>query len=88
MAHHLLLYEYVADMVERRTAHREAHLAHVGAEREAGRITQAGPFDPPIGAALMFTGVEREDVEAFVAADPYNHAGLITSWRIERWNLV
>ncbi|HEY5189350.1 MAG TPA: YciI family protein [Solirubrobacteraceae bacterium] len=88
MAHHLLLYEYVVDMAKRRTAHREAHLAHVGEQRQAGHITMAGAFDPPLGAALIFADVERADVEAFVAADPYQAAGLITSWRIERWNLV
>ncbi len=87
MAHHLLLYEYVEDMVERRAAHRQPHLRHIGTEREAGRITEAGAFAPPVGAALVFAGVEREHVEAFVAADPYYQAGLITSWRIERWNL-
>ncbi len=36
----------------------------------------------------MFAGVERNHVEAFVAADPYHTAGLITDWRIERWNLL
>jgi uncharacterized protein len=88
MAHHLLLYEYVEDIAQRRTAYREAHLGHVGTEREAGRITEAGAFDPPVGAALVFAGVDREHIEAFVAADPYHQAGLITSWRIERWNLL
>lgn len=87
MAHHLLLYEYVSDMAERRTAHREAHMAHVGAERESGRIAFAGAYDPPTGAALVFADVEREHVEAFAAADPYNAAGLITSWRVERWEM-
>jgi uncharacterized protein len=88
MAHHLLLYEYVEDVVERRTEHREAHLAHVAGERHAGHISMAGAFDPPTGAALVFADCDRAHVEAFVAADPYNQAGLITSWRIERWNQV
>jgi uncharacterized protein YciI len=88
MVHHLLLYEYVEDMSQRRTADREAHLGHVGTERAAGRITFAGAFDPPTGAALVFADVDREHIEAFVAADPYQAAGLITSWRVERWNLV
>jgi hypothetical protein len=87
-AHHLLLYEYVPDMAERRGPHREAHLDRLSGEREAGRITLAGAFDPPTGAALVFKGVSREHVEAFVAADPYNQAGLIAAWRIESWKLV
>jgi hypothetical protein len=85
---HLLLYEYVADMAQRRGPHREAHLERIAAEREAGHIGAAGAFDPPTGAAIVFAGVSREHVEAFVAADPYNQAGLITAWRVERWNQV
>jgi uncharacterized protein YciI len=86
--HHLLLYEYVSDMAERRGPHREAHLDRLAGEREAGRLTLAGAFDPPTGAALVFQDVSREHVEAFVAADPYNQAGLISAWRIEAWKLV
>jgi uncharacterized protein YciI len=87
-ARHLLLYEYVPDMAERRGPHRAAHLDRLAAEREAGHLDLAGAFDPPSGAALVFTEVGREHVEAFVAEDPYQRAGLITSWRIERWKLV
>ena len=86
--HHLLLYEYVPDMADRRGPHRGPHLERLEAEREAGAITLAGAFDPPSGAAIVFKGVDREHVEAFVAADPYVEAGLVTSWRVERWKLV
>jgi uncharacterized protein len=85
---HLLLYEYVPDMSERRAPHRQAHLERIAAGREAGRISSAGAFDPPTGAAIIFTGVEREHVESFVADDPYHRAGLVSSWRVERWKLV
>jgi hypothetical protein len=85
---HLLLYDYVPDMAQRRGPHRDAHLERIKAEREAGHIDTAGAFDPPTGAALVFTGVDREHVEAFAAGDPYQRAGLITAWRVERWNLV
>ena len=43
---------------------------------------------PPSGGAIVFRGVERQHVEAFVSADPYVRAGLVTSWRVEPWNLV
>ena len=86
--HFLLLYTYVRDMAERREPHREAHRARIAAEREAGRITAAGAFDPPSGGALVFEGVDRAHVEAFVAGDPYVEAGLITESRVERWNLL
>ncbi len=40
------------------------------------------------GGAIVFCGVQPAQVEAFVAADPYVAAGLVTSWTVQRWNLV
>lgn len=88
---HLLLYNYVENMLERRAPHREAHLAKIAEQKDAGRIVMSGPLgDPePTGAAIVFGGeVSREDVEAFVNDDPYVQAGLVTAWMIEPWTLV
>jgi uncharacterized protein YciI len=86
--YHLLLYEYVPDMERRREPYREPHRARIAAEREAGRIVAAGAFEPTTGGALVFSGVDRAHVEAFASADPYLEAGLITSWRVQRWALL
>jgi hypothetical protein len=86
---YLLLYTYVEDMAERRGPYREEHLAKMRAERDAGHVTLAGALGtPPNGAAIVWTGVSPEDIEAFTAADPYVINGLVTAQRIERWNLV
>ena len=86
---YLLLYTYVDDMVERRGPHREAHLAAIRAERDAGHITMAGALGaPPTGGAIVWTGVTPEEIKSFTDADPYVVNGLVTSRRIERWNLV
>ena len=88
--HHVLFYEYGGeDIVERRAPYREAHLALVDAERDAGRIVMAGALgDPPHGGALVFRDTDVAAIEAFVRADPYVQSGLVTSWRIEPWALV
>jgi uncharacterized protein YciI len=107
--HHILFYEYVEDMAERRAPYREAHLERIFAEREAGRLVMAGALGDPEpddlsaaqkgeagrragrelkGGALVFRDVSPDHIESFVAADPYVKAGLVTSHRIERWNLV
>jgi uncharacterized protein len=89
VTHHILFYEYVPDMAERRGPYREAHLARIFAEREAGRPIMAGALgEPPHGGALVFRDVTPDEIEAFVAADPYVTAGLVTAHRIERWNVV
>ena len=83
----LLFYEYVADVLERRPPHRDAHLAGIRAGQEDGRIVLAGPLgDPPHGAAIVFA--ERDPAEAFAQADPYVTNGLVTAWRVEPWTLV
>ena len=86
----LLLYTYVPDILERRGPHRDRHLQRIRAEREAGRVSLAGALGrpEPIGGAIVFTGVSREDVERFADGDPYVTAGLVTERRIEPWTLV
>jgi uncharacterized protein len=87
--HHLLLYDYVDDMPERRGPYREAHLERIRAERHAGRIVSAGALgDPPRGGAIVFRGADRDAIEEFVRRDPYVQAGLVTAWRVEPWKLV
>ena len=87
--HHILFYDYVENVAERRGPYREAHLARIDAEREAGRIVMAGALgDPPHGAVIVFSGCEPEAIERFAASDPYVEAGLVTARRIERWNIV
>jgi uncharacterized protein YciI len=86
---HLLLYDYVPDILERRGAHREAHLAAIRAAQEAGHVTMAGPLgDPPTGAAIVFEGGDAETAAQFARQDPYVIAGLVTHWRVEPWTLV
>jgi uncharacterized protein len=88
-SHHILFYDYVENMSDRRGPYREAHLARIGAERDAGRVTMAGALgDPPHGAAIVFRDVDPAEIDAFAAEDPYVTAGLVTARRIERWNVV
>jgi uncharacterized protein YciI len=87
--HHILFYDYVPDIAERRAPFREAHLARIEAEREAGGLVMAGALgDPPHGAAFVFRGTDPEQIEVFAQADPYVQAGLVTGRRIEVWKLV
>ncbi len=87
--HQLLLYDYVADILERREPHCEAHLALVRRWKDDGRLLMAGPLgDPPQGAAFVFGLDDPEAVKGFVEADPYVEAGLVSSWRAESWKVI
>ena len=65
----LLTYAYVEDMAERRTPHREGHLAAIERSRAAGDLVIGGAAgDPPSTGLLAFRG-GPEVAEAFAAAD-------------------
>lgn len=88
-AHHLLLYTYVENMAQRRGPHRDAHLRHIQAAKDAGAIVMAGALGAePTGGAMVWRGATNEQIEAFVAGDPYRAAGLVAAYRIEPWTLV
>ena len=89
MARHwkLLFYDYVEDIVERRTPHRGEHLDVIRRWVDDGRVVAGGATgDPPTGALIVFS--DTGDPEAFVAIDPYVREGLVTGWRVEPWTVV
>jgi uncharacterized protein YciI len=90
MKHFLLMYEYVADYMEERAAHRGAHFAHAKPFVDRGELFLAGACTDaggPIGV-LCFAVAERETVEAFARADPYVLNGVAAAWRVREWTTV
>jgi uncharacterized protein len=85
---HLLLYEYVEDVIERRRPHREAHLALVRQWYEGKKLLVAGATGEPPSGALFVFDCQPAVIEEFVGADPYVKAGLIVSDRTVSWNVV
>jgi uncharacterized protein len=85
---HVLFYEYVDDLLERRAPHREEHPDPIKHWHDEGRIGMAGAVGDPPHAGLIVLREEDPDAaqaaaEEFVAEDPYHPAGLVTSWRVE-----
>ncbi len=84
---HLLVYDYVEDMAERRAPHRDAHLELIRTYHADGRLAIAGGIGVPVhGGLLAFR--EAADAESFAAEDPYGKAGLVVSSRVEPWAVV
>jgi len=84
-----LSYDYVPDVLEKRTPFRAEHLANAKALHAAGKLVLAGAFDPPTdGALFVFKVDSAAEVEAFVRSDPYVKNGVVTGHRIRPWNLV
>jgi uncharacterized protein YciI len=86
----LLSYTYVQDILERRGPHRAAHIDAAKAAVAAGKMVMAGATGDPVGGALFVwaPGVDRAEVEAFAAGDPYVKAGLVPAWRVEPYMVV
>jgi hypothetical protein len=38
--------------------------------------------------AIVFRGLDPDQIDQFVRSDPYGEAGLVTGWRIEPWTIV
>jgi uncharacterized protein YciI len=86
---HLLLYDYVEDVLERRTPYRDGHLTHATRWREEGKLVMGGAIgDPPHGGVLVFRVGDADEVEAFAREDPYVQNGVVTSYRVEPWTVV
>lgn len=66
-----------------RSAHREAHLAHV---RGSGKTRVAGPLtdesDTVCGSLLIIEAADLAEARAFSEADPYRRAGVYASVEI------
>lgn len=87
--HYLLLYDVVADYVERRAPLRPMHLAHARAAVARGELVLGGALaNPSDGVVLLFRGASPAAAEAFATADPYVLNGLVTGWRVREWTTV
>lgn len=87
--HHILFYDYVEDIAEKRAPHRDGHLALIRRWKDEGLIAIAGALgDPPHGAAIVFRVDDPARIDEFTAEDPYIEAGLVTARRIERLAVV
>jgi uncharacterized protein YciI len=89
VVYNCLLYDYVADVAEKRGPLRADHLALAREWKDDGRIVMGGALgDPPHGALFVFLVDDPAQVEAFVAADPYVAGGLVTEHRVVPWTVV
>ena len=83
----ILQYEYVPDIAEKRTPHRQAHLDLIAAYHGDGRIVMAGAVgDPPHSGLLVFRSAD--DASAFADEDPYGAAGLVVKATVDPWTVV
>jgi uncharacterized protein len=89
VVHHVLFYDYVEDVLERRGPYRDDHLALLKRWKDDGRLVAAGTLGkPPTGAMFVFLVEDPADIDAYVAADPYVAGGIVRGHRVVPWTVV
>ncbi|MDA4111974.1 MAG: YciI-like protein [Thaumarchaeota archaeon] len=87
--HYLLFYDVVEDYLTRRAQFRTAHLEHLGKAHDRRELVLAGALaEPADGAVLVFSGSKPGAAEEFAKTDPYVLNGLVTTWKVRKWNTV
>jgi len=87
--HHVLFYDYVDDVLERRGPYRAGHLEHAQHWKDDGRLVSAGALGtPPTGGMFVFLVDDPAVIEEYVAADPYVAGAIVTAHRIVPWTVV
>jgi hypothetical protein len=83
------MYETAPDYLARRGEFRAAHLRLAWQAVERGEIVLGGAVGDPVESAMILFNCASPDVpEAFAKRDPYVLNGVVSSWRIVRWNTV
>jgi uncharacterized protein YciI len=79
-----LKYEYVENIVEKRTPYREAHIAHFMKQVQNGNIILGGSIDqPPTAGLTIVRNLTEKEVEQIAKQDPYVINGLVTKYTIK-----
>ena len=87
--YHLLTLDYVEDILEKRDPYRADHIAGAKAAEADGKVVLAGALQNPTYAGVfVFKDCDEAFVDAFVKADAYYKAGLVTGYTIRPWMIV
>ena len=88
---YLLKYNYIPDVLEKRTPYREEHLNLAKEMINDDKCSSGGPtgdvgMTVPSGALFIFSSLDA--AKEFVEKDPYVKNGIVTGYSIEEWNVV
>jgi uncharacterized protein YciI len=85
----LIEYEYVENMLERRTPVRPVHFEYIKPFIQAKKLVAGGALVPAVErGVIVFRGQDIEEARAFAASDPYVTSGLATTWKVTEWLIV
>ena len=99
--YHVLLYDYVPNILEKRVPYRQDHLKHAMTLVDKGHLQLGGAWaededktsddsatNQIDGACIVLKDMKKEEIEDFVKNDPYFINGLVPNYKIKSWNVV
>jgi len=87
--YYALHYTLAKNYMEKRTAYRALHFAHISPYFDRGQLLMGGAYDDiSQGALLIFKVDDKTKLEEFAKNDPYVINGVVVSWRINQWNVA
>jgi uncharacterized protein YciI len=67
---------------------RPEHRAYMATLSEHGQLAAAGPFQENTGGLFVYEVRSLAEAESVFAKDPYFTRGVISSYRLQVWNLA
>ena len=85
MTKYVMWGSYCENVMERRAPYREAHLAGLAAQKEAGQLITLGPTKDAQMVFGIYDAADEATVRQLVEADPYWKNGIWTEYNIREW---
>jgi uncharacterized protein len=83
-----VVYAKYIDDAERVEASRPAHRQYADSLAIAGKLVAAGPFADGSGGLFIYEASSQEEVDAYVAADPFTICGAFASYETRCWKML
>ncbi|MCY7406035.1 MAG: YciI family protein [Alkalinema sp. CAN_BIN05] len=85
MKKYILFGSYCENVLERRTPYRDAHLAGLKHQQEAGILITLGPTQDLTKVFGIYEADDEATVRSLIEGDPYWQNGIWTEYEIKEW---
>ena len=85
MSKYVMWGSYCADVLEKRTPHRQAHLDGLNQQKVDGILVTLGPTKDLTQVFGIYEAENLEQVKQLVEADPYWQNGIWTEYMVKEW---
>jgi uncharacterized protein len=85
MTKYIMWGSYCENALEKRTPHRQAHLAGLTAQKEQGILVTLGPTKDNTKVFGIYEAESADTVRQLIESDPYWQNGIWTEYEIKEW---